>query len=289
MEYRTFGRTGLNVSRIGFGGAPVGLPGYLTREDRDSAEFVEGAVSAVREAVARGINYFDTAPTYGDGRAERIMGMGLEGSRDRVVIATKYWFDPSLGFDVYTRNLGESLERLKTDHVDILQFHGLTFDDELAGKVLESGVLDWVDEMKARGLCRFRGITAEAPSGALEKLILTGRFDALLIAYNLIYQGACDYQRKPFGIIPMARSLGMGVAAMRPTTSGFLQKLCRVALPKVSSAEITELAVNFVLSTSEVDCAVIGMRNASEVAENAALAENPGKRLDIAELHNRFN
>jgi len=289
MEYRTFGRTGLKVSHIGFGGAPIGLPGYLSREDRDSAEFVEEAVRAVREAVARGINYFDTAPTYGDGRAERVLGMGLEGNRDRVVIATKYWFAPDRPFDEFTRLFRESLDRLKTGRVDILQFHGLTFDDELAQKVLESGVLDWVDEMKGRGLCRFCGITAEAPSGALERLMQTGRFDTILMAYNLIYQSACDYQRKPFGIIPLARSLGMGVAAMRPTTSGFLQKLFRTALPGVPEAEVTRLAINFVLSTPEVDCAVIGMRNSREVRENAALAEDAAGRLDVAKLHDRYS
>jgi aryl-alcohol dehydrogenase-like predicted oxidoreductase len=78
VEYRTLGRTGLRVSVVGFGGAPIGIPGYLGSEDRDSDAFQTEAVAALREALARGINYFDTAPGYGDGRSERLFGQALE-------------------------------------------------------------------------------------------------------------------------------------------------------------------------------------------------------------------
>ena len=77
MEHRNLGRTGLKVSRIGFGGAPIGLEDYLTKGDRDSPEFRRQAIAALREAAALGINYFDTAPGYGDGRSERLIGAAL--------------------------------------------------------------------------------------------------------------------------------------------------------------------------------------------------------------------
>ena len=143
--------------------------------------------------------------------------------------------------------------------------------------------------MRAKGLCRFTGITAEAPSGALERLLRTRRFDMILVAYNLIYQCFCDYQRTPFGIIPLARTLGMGVATMRPTTSGFLQQLLRREFPELDERRLTRLAINFVLSTPEVDCAVIGMRHPDEVVANAELAADTGSRLDVRDLHNRFH
>jgi len=175
MEYRTLGKTGLKVSRIGFGGAPIGIPNYLSPEDRDSEEFRSAAVAAIREAVARGITYFDTAPAYGDGRSERLMGEALEGRRSQVVLATKFAFREGDCREEYTAALQLSLERLRTDRVDILQLHGGFFDDKLGSRITASGVMDWAEEMRGKGLCRFLGITAEGPSGALERLLRTDR------------------------------------------------------------------------------------------------------------------
>ena len=289
MEYRTLGKTGMKVSAIGFGGAPIGLPGYLSPEDRDSEAFHAQAREALRAAVAGGINYFDTAPGYGDGRSERLFGEVLEDKRAQVILATKYPFREGQTAARYTEELERSLERLRTDHVDVLQLHGGVFDDAQAERIVQSGVLDWADDMRAKGLCRFTGITAEGPSGALERLLRSGRFAVLEMAYNLIYQAACDYQRTPTGILPLAKSLGMGVTTMRTATSGFLQKLFRVAFPDIDPAQLTRLAIQFVLSTAEVDCAVVGMRNAREVAENIAVAEDRIGRLDLAALHNRYD
>src|SRR5579871_2246271 len=124
MEYRPLGRTGLQVSAIGFGGAPIGIADYLSHEDRDSTAFRAGAVEAIRLAVERGINYFDTAPGYGNGRSEQILGEALADLRSRVVLATKYAFHPDEDRAVYTERLEQSLTRLRTDHVDVLQLHG---------------------------------------------------------------------------------------------------------------------------------------------------------------------
>jgi len=287
MEYRTLGKTGLKVSRIGFGGAPIGICNYLSPEDRDSEEFRSHTVAAIREAVARGITYFDTAPAYGDGRSERLMGEALEGHRTQVALATKFAFHEGTCREDYTAGLRLSLERLRTDHVDILQLHGGFFDDKLGSRIIASGVLDWAEEMRREGLCRFRGITAEGPSGALERLLRTGRFDVLMIAYNLILQSPCNYLNHPTGIIPFARDLGIGVTTMRPTTCGFLQKLLGSAFPGLDTAKLTRLAIQFVLSTPEVDCVVVGMRTAEEVAANVALADDDAGRLDLRALHTR--
>jgi aryl-alcohol dehydrogenase-like predicted oxidoreductase len=289
MNYRSLGHTGLQVSAIGFGGAPIGIAHYLTHEDRDSAAFRAQAIEAIRTAAERGVNYFDTAPGYGDGRSEEILGEALARQRDRVLLATKYAFHPDQDQAVYTAQFQRSLTRLRTDYVDLLQLHGSVWDDQTAEQVLHSGVLDWADAMRERGLCRHLGITAEGPSGALETLLRTKRFAVIEMAYNVIYQSACDYQRQPSGIIPLARSLGMGVTAMRPTTCGVLQKLMASAFPEIDRDKLTRLAINFVLSTPEVDCAVIGMRSAQEAIANVALAEDTQHRLDLRFLHDRFD
>ena len=288
MEYRTLGRTGLKVSRLGFGGAPAGLQGYLTADDRDSEEFRATVAAAVREAVTLGVNYFDRAPGYGNGRGETIFGEGLAGVRDRVVVATKYGFDPARPVERYGEGLAGSLERLRTGCVDVLQLHGGYFDDALADEVLASGVLDWARRMQADGLCRFTGVTAEGPSGALERILRTGKVDVLEVAYNAIYQSCCDYQREPTGIIPLARSLGIGVTTMRPTTCLALPRLLASEFPDIDAGRVVRLAMNFVLSTPEVDCMLVGMRTPQEVRRNVALAEDARGRLDLRALHARY-
>jgi hypothetical protein len=288
MEYRTLGRTGLKVSRVGFGGAPIGLQGYLTKEDRDGEAVAAQAIAAVRAALDRGVTVFDTAPAYGNGRSERLIGEVLEGRRDEAVIGTKYFFRPGRPDGEYTELLRASLDRLRTDRVDLLQYHGGVFTDELTEQILDSPVLDWVDRMRREGLCRFAGITAEGPSGGLERLLRTGRFDTLQIAYNLIYQSTCDYQREPKGIIPLARSLGVGILTMRPTTCAFLPRLLSAEFSGIDADRLTRLAINFVLSTPEVDCVLVGMRSVEEVAANVALAEDDAARLDLRALHDRY-
>lgn len=289
MEYRTLGRTGLRVSAVGFGGAPAGLPNYLTRDDRDSAGFQEALITAVRTAVDRGINYFDTAPGYGDGRSERLMGRALEGVRDRVHVATKYGFNSGDPPERYTARFRESLDRLHTGFVDVLQLHGTRFDEKEADAILKEGALDWARTMQAQGLARFTGITAEVPTGALERIVRSGKVDVLQITYSLIAQGACDYQREPYGIVPMARAHGLGVVANRTATSGFLQKLFAREFPEIDPGTLTQLAIRFVLSTPEIDCALVGMRTVAEVEENARLARDVSTRMDLKALHDRFS
>lgn len=289
MEYRALGeRTGLAVSVIGFGGAPIGLSGYLTKEDRDSPAVQAQAIAAIREAVERGINFFDTAPGYGDGRSERIFGEALAPVRDQVILATKYAVGADWSPERATLGLKESLTRLRTDRVDLLQHHGGTYSDELAESILSRGVLDWADAMRSEGLCRFTGITAEGPSGGLERLLRTGRFDVIEVLYNMLYQATCDHQREPAGIVPLAKSLGMGVTVMRPATSGLLPRLIAAEFPDLDPARLIRLALRFVISTPEIDCAVVGMRTIEEVRENAALADDPAARLDLRALHDRY-
>ena len=288
MEMTTLGRTGLRVSRLGFGGAPLGLQNYLTADDRDSEAFRREARQALQAAVRLGVNYVDTAPGYGNGRSEALIGEALEPLRDRVVLATKYGFRPDDSDDQRTDALRASLDRLRTDRVDVLQLHGDFFDDAAGQAVLDSGILDWARRMQARGLCRFCGITAEGPSGALERLLSTGAVDVLQIAYNAIYQAACDYQRTPRGIIPFARALGIGIVTMRSTTCQVLPRLVQRVCPQADADALTRLAIQFVLSTPEVDVALAGMRTVAEVRANASLADSACEKIDLRALHRRY-
>jgi aryl-alcohol dehydrogenase-like predicted oxidoreductase len=282
------GDTGLMVSPIGFGGAPLGLQGYLGREDKSSPAYEQGAVRALLKALETGINFFDTAPGYGDGRSEEIMGKALGPHRDEIVLATKYHQWHGQSGDDAEATLTQSLARLRTDHVDLLQLHGGFFPDDVADHLLSSSVLEWAQGEKERGRTRFLGITAETTSGGLERLLQSGAFDTLQISYNFVSQEHCDYKWGPKGIIPMAKELGMGVLTMRTATSGLLQRALTEEFPELTGAQITAFAIRFVLSTPEVDCALVGMKTVEEVVANVALVEDESNRLDIPSFHDRY-
>ena len=119
MKYRLLGRTGLSVSEVGVGGAGIGQVWGATTE----AE----CIRLVRRAVELGINFFDTSPMYGRGKSEEILGHGLDGLRDRVYIATKVRLQTAEDLadmaGAVRRSVEQSLRRLRTDHVDVLQIH----------------------------------------------------------------------------------------------------------------------------------------------------------------------
>jgi hypothetical protein len=284
---RPLGVTGLNVSALGFGGAVIGIEGYLKQPGEEAVIALDVARATVAAARAKGVNFFDTAPGYGGGRSEAIIGETLEPYRDSVHLATKVGVHPGEHPEAWTASVMRSLERLRTDHVDLLQLHGNTWTDELADWVLAEP-LPWLETMRRQGLARWIGLTAEAPSAGLERLLRSGRFHVLQMAYSVIYQCACDYQRAPFGVIPLAKELGMGVLTMRTTTSGVLHNLLRAEFPDLGDDRISRLAIKFVLSTPEVDCALVGMGDPGEVDANCGLAADLANRFDLVALHDFF-
>ncbi|HEX6704663.1 MAG TPA: aldo/keto reductase [Albitalea sp.] len=218
MRYRLLGRSGLRVSELCLGTMTFGASGWGTTED-DAATMVE----AFRDA---GGNFFDTAnEIYAGGRSEEILGRLVRGGeRERVVIATKYGLHPPGGGDPnlagnhrksLKRSIEASLRRLATDHVDLLWTHcwdGVTPVDEVMralddlvrqGKVLHIGVSNtpaWV-VARSNTLAELRGWTS---------------FIGLQVEYSLVERTA---ERE---LLPMARALGLGVAAWSPLGSGIL-------------------------------------------------------------------
>lgn len=287
MDQRDLGRTGLRISAIGFGGAAIGIDGYLDGHDRSSAAFETQALSAINAAFRGGINYFDSAANYGSGRGETLFGKGLAGVRDKIVLGTK--FMPKDGDTPASLSdaLSLSLQRLQTDHVDILQVHGLNFTDESANKLLQSCVPEWFREEKSLGRIRFAGLTAETPSGAVESLVRSRQFDTLQIGYGFTHQQSCDYRWGPFGVIPLARQMGVGVMVMRATTSGVLQRLMLSEFPDIDERRLARLAIRFVLSTPEVDCALVGMTHTRDVEESLELIRNGAPRIDLVAINKR--
>ena len=284
MQYRTLGRTGLRVSEVGIGGAQIGLKNYIEVWDPDAPGSAEQIADLVAHAESLGYNYIDTAPGYGRGRGEEIVGQALRGRRGRWVLATKCGWQGTAA-DVL-RSAEDSLRRLQTDCVDVLQFHGGDYTAADVQHILHGGPLDAMRQLRDAGKTRFLGITAEEPV-TLRPLIATGAFDLVQIRFNVLYQDAYHH------ILPEAARAGLGVVVMRSATSGLLPKLLRTAAPEAAAAfaarcNLSELALNFVLSAPQVSVALVGVRRRTELEANARLSDDTARRWDQDWLHDRF-
>lgn len=275
MKLRIFGRTGLEVPPIGLGGFPFGGVNRAAGWDPFTEEGKRSSIATIRRALERGITYFDTAPSYGDGNSERIFGEALRGQRDTITLATKCRWDGDA--DSVLRSLDESLARLRTDHVDVLQLHGGMFTADDVQHILERGPLEGLRQARERGKARFIGFTAEEPWTA-RPLIASGAFDVVQLRYNLIYQSAALHA------LNEAHEGGLGIAVMRPLTSGMLQRILGFLKPDWSAEDIYAVALQFVLSDSRVQVANVGMRWPTEVDRNVDLVEGFTSPTDFADL-----
>ena len=234
MNYRKLGRTGLSVSEVGFGCGSVG--GVLVRGNHDEQ------IEAVTRAMEMGINYFDTAPGYGDGLSEINLGIVLEELHaDDVTVATKVRLsvdDLKDTVGAVQRSLETSLKRLRRDSVDILQLHTQVSMDrsnpdwqrtldvrEVLGK---GGVADAFEEMRSQGLIRFLGFTGVGETSGLHQVVSSGRFELLQVYYNLLNPSAGVVVPSQFTgydfhqLIDAAAANDLGVVAIRVMAGGAL-------------------------------------------------------------------
>ena len=277
-----FGPRGVPVSRLGFGGAPAGLSNYLGAYDAGAADNRATMLAALRHAVALGVNYFDTAPGYGDGLAEAIFGEALEGAP--VFLATKV---PLSAAGQVRRSLEASLRRLRRDRIDLLQLHGTSYgpDDEVV--VLRAGgMLEELARLKDDGLIGMTGFTSEDNNAAVFRFIASGGFDAMQICYNVLHQHPYDSTR-PFGSLLEAKRRGMATVTMRTTTSGVFQRWMRMVNP-ANTFDYTPALIQFVLSNKLADVALVGMRDVATVDANVRIWRDVAGRIDLAALQGRY-
>jgi len=192
MQKRRFGRTGLEVPALTFGGGWVG--GLLIRGTQEVREGV------LDKALAAGIDWVDTASLYGNGVSETVIGQWLRKvpKEKRPRISTKFNIDTSAGdfAGQIERSVAASLERLQLDRVPVLILHSRIVDaagpdrdkrslsvEETLGK---GGIADIMDKLRAKGLCDWIGLTGLGDPKALHAVIDSGRFDVAQIYYNLL-------------------------------------------------------------------------------------------------------
>lgn len=275
MRRQQLGTTGIEVSALAFGAAPLGdLFGELD----------EGAaIDAVHAALDHGIDYFDTAPLYGFGLAEERLGKALAGRRDRVVLATKCCRDGFTEFDFsaqrVTASVEESLRRLGTDHIDVLQIHDVEFGT--AQQVLEEA-LPAARALQRAGKVRCVGITG-LPVRYLRSLAERAELDTLLSwAHCNLVEDELEEE-----LAPLASARGFGLINASPVLQGVLTDdgpppwhrspravldmspriaaLCREA--GVATAAV---AIAFAVGKPVVATTIVGMKSRAEVEANVA-------------------
>ena len=231
MQYRTLGRTGLRVSEIGFGCGNVG--GLMTRDGHDEQ------LGAVRHALDLGINYFDTARAYGEGRSETNLGRVLDEAGAEVVLSTKVRLEADALQDIAAAAVShaeQGLARLGRDSVDLMQLHTRLVDRREPGRfgmtpaeVLgPGGVIEGFKRLRDRGRVGFFGFTGLGDVEAIETLVDSGEFDSFQAYYNLLNPSAgqsvpdgfsaLDYRR----VIDRAAAKGMGIVVIRVLAAGVL-------------------------------------------------------------------
>jgi len=273
MQYRTLGKTGLSVSEVGYGGGRV-------RPAHDETELI----NMLHAALDCGFNYLDTAPTYGDGYSETVIGKAIAGRREACIVATKTEAFHPAGI---AANVEESLQRLNTDYIDVLQFHGGWFYKRETDQILYGGALSAYLDLKEQGKVRFIGFSADGPSSGVEDLIATGAFDMMQIHYNLMYQSTCDAFSNR-GVIPDAVERGMGIVLMRSTTSNVFQNLMHRCFPNdMANINMDSFLLNYSLSNPLIDVALMSLQSIDDVQWTNAVSDDVEARLDLRTLHGR--
>jgi predicted aldo/keto reductase-like oxidoreductase len=277
LDKRRLGRTNLQVSLVGFGGTWIAELGQ------------EEAVKVVRHAFDLGINYFDTARW--DGDSEEKIGIALQDYRSQCIIATK------TGSRTKRESLDDfavSLKNLRTDHIDILQLHGIDDEKTLAKAMSTDGSLQTCREARREGLVNFIGITGHKPR-VLAKAVESGEFDTVLVPLNMVTRQALEE------LLPVAKAHDVGVVAMKPLmakTSNLITCLYQPSLSLISEepelkaflgetpTEQVNSALRYVLS-QDASVVIPGLKSISEV-ETAAKAGTQYKGL-TAEEQKRFS
>ena len=229
MRYRTFGRTGLQVSELVFGGGWVG--GVLIHQDDATKR------NTLRRAVDAGINWIDTAPAYGKGQSEQALGWLLKELDTAPYLSTKVLLDTARLDDIpgqVERSLRESLRRLDRESVDLLLLHNPIEPTATAGAITpdhvlrDGGAADALERVRGQGLARFIGFTALGDATSCRRVIDSGRFDAAQVYYNLLDPSAARAMPARWtghdfgGLIAACKAQGTAVMAIRVFAAGVL-------------------------------------------------------------------
>jgi aryl-alcohol dehydrogenase-like predicted oxidoreductase len=312
LETRTLGGTGLEISRLVFGCGAVG--GVVFNAPADEGR------EAVRRALAAGVNWFDTAASYGDGRSEQRIGEILRELRATPKVSTKVGLKPEELADIpgaIRRSLERSLRRLGRDRVDLFQLHnqvtpargdrpGSIAVEDVLGK---KGAARAFEQLRGEGLFGWSGFTGLGEPGSLRRVVESGAFHTVQAYFNLLNPSAILPVPRGFAatdlgqVAAAAHGRGMGVLNIRVLAAGALagKPLPAGGAPLVDGADapaeaaraarlrealgvddagLHALALRFARARPEIDGVLVGFATAAQV--DAALAAFAAPPLDDA-------
>ncbi len=319
MRHRSFGRTGLQVSELIFGGGWVG--GILIHQDDATKR------TALERALEAGINWIDTAPSYGDGKSEEALGWLLQEVELKPYLSTKVRLDLTRLDDIpgqIEASLEASLKRLRRGSVDLFQLHnpiGPRISEQRLGveQILgKGGVADVFDRLRGQGLTRFAGITALGDAGACREVVASGRFDSAQVYYNLLNPSAGQtmppaWHGQDFGaLIAACRAQGVAVMNIRVLAAGVIATdrrhgrenaitddadlategvRARAVFARVGERYGTraQTAIRFALANPDLAGVLVGMAEPAHLEEALAAAElGPLPEAGLAELRDLY-
>lgn len=284
MKYRRYGTTGKQVSEIGFGAWQLG-----NKQDWAAMEDDE-AIRLVHEALDLGVNFFDTAPNYGQGKSEVLLGKALERKRDKAVINTKFGHSPE-GTDYSASQIRNSVERsltrLQTDYLDSVLIHNPPFD-YLDGKYGHYQVLE---DLKAEGKILAYGVSVDSSREMLEALEHS-RLGVMEVMFNIFYQETAQ-------AFQAAKEKDVALIIKVPLDSGWLSgkydenssfsgvrsrwspeviqtraKLVeQIRFLEDEQTTMTMAALRFILAYPEVTTVIPGVRSSAQLRENVAASD----------------
>lgn len=261
LPMRPLGKTGRRVTIFGLGGQAA---------LEDPARFGD-AVAIANRAFELGVNYVDTAPVYGGGTSERVIGEALRGRRREIFLASK---THDRTYDGSMRLLESSLKRLGTDHLDLWQLHNIKTEADLGFVFSREGAVRAMERARSEGMIRFIGITGHEDPFVIRAALGRYPFDTALLALN-----AADRHQASFidHALPAAVERGAGVVAMKVPGRG---KLLRP-----DGVRTMEEAMRYAL-TLPVATAIVGLSSLAELEENVAIARafRPLTEGEMAEL-----
>jgi len=244
MEYRKLGRTGIEISVIGFGA--IGARG------------AEAVRELIEEGKRLGINYVDTARSYG--RSEEMLGKAMQELRKDFTICSR---TQSRDYDQAEKDLATSMEMLQTDYIDIYQIHQLNNEEDLERVLRDDGVARLLQKAKEDGRIRFTGLSSHHLDAA-GKAMATGLFDTLVIPFSPV-----EYSFKHLQLLQIGKELDVGIVAMKPLSGGnFVNRV--------------DETLSFILQ-HDITSAITGVSRIEELRENATAGSNP-RILNLSDL-----
>ncbi|MBQ4139783.1 MAG: aldo/keto reductase [Clostridia bacterium] len=234
MEYRILGKTGLEISRLGFGGIPI---------QKIDAEGTKALIADLAEA---GVNYIDTARGYTV--SEEYLGYALEGVRDRFVLATKSMARTK---ESMAKDIDISLKNLRTDYIDLYQVHNPGAAD-LEKVMAEDGAIEALIEAKAAGKIGHIGITLHSAE-LFKKALDLDWVETIMFPYNIV-------ETQGEELIAECERKNIGFICMKPLAGGAI--------------EDADIALRFIVSNPAVTVVIPGMAEKKEIAQNVAAASD---------------